>query len=60
MKQSESESATDKISNNSMSTTGMKDASSTQMFKSNKVEYVDVDLPVTMLQAIRIIERLLT
>jgi hypothetical protein len=30
------------------------------MFKSAKVEYVDVELPDTMLQAIRIIERLLT
>jgi len=43
-----------------MSQTGMGQVSSDTMFKSQKVEYVDVELPDTMLQAIRIIERLLT
>ena len=60
MKQSESESATERVSDTSKSQTGAGQVSSDTMFKSAKVEYVDVELPVSILTAIRIIERLLT
>jgi len=43
-----------------MSQTGVGAVSSDTMFKSQKVEYVDVELPISILTAIRIIERLLT
>jgi len=62
LKQSESEASTSKISDKSASntTTQAGQRSSETSWPSNKVSYVNIELPDSIAKAIRIIERLLT